>query len=451
MPRKPARAPLNVFLNNRHVGRLTRQSSGAIDFAYDPSWLGWEYAIPVSLSLPLRETRYLGDRVTAVFENLLPDSKPIRTRVAERVGAQGTDAFSLLSEIGRDCVGALQFMAVDALPPPTTAVDGTEVGEDEIAAIVANLARAPLGLDKEDDFRISVAGAQEKTALLRYQGKWLKPTGTTPTTHILKPQIGELPNGIDLSNSVENEFYCLKLLEAFGLPANDVEIATFGKTKVLVVTRFDRRWTRDGRLLRLPQEDCCQALSVAPSGKYESEGGPGIAAIANLLAGSDDPSGDRLAFFKAQLLFWLIGATDGHAKNFSIFLAPGGRFRTTPFYDVLSAQPSLDAHHIRRNQFKLAMAVGNSRKYRISEIHGRHFVEGGRAAGLPTQLIAQAIDDIRQGFDRAFAAVEALLPAHFPEAIHAAVLAGARDRVAGLATADGELGRVGASEPSRPG
>ncbi|WP_188053647.1 type II toxin-antitoxin system HipA family toxin [Sphingosinithalassobacter sp. CS137] len=451
MPRKAARAPLNVFLNNRHVGRLTRQSSGAIDFAYDPSWLGWENAIPVSLSLPLRENRYLGDRVTAVFENLLPDSKPIRTRVAERLGAQGTDAFSLLSEIGRDCVGALQFMAVDELPPPTTAVDGIEIGEDEIAGIVANLARAPLGLDREDDFRISVAGAQEKTALLRHEGKWLKPTGTTPTTHILKPQIGELPNGIDLSNSVENEFYCLKLMEVFGLAANEAEIATFGATKVLVVTRFDRRWTRDGRLLRLPQEDCCQALSVAPAGKYESEGGPGIAAIANLLAGSDDPSGDRLAFFKAQLLFWLIGATDGHAKNFSIFLAPGGRFRMTPFYDVLTAQPSLDAHQIRRNQFKLAMAVGNSRKYRIFDIHGRHFAETGRAAGLSTQLIGQAIDDIRQGFDRAFSAVEAVLPAHFPEAIHATVLSGARDRLARLATADGELGRGGSSEPARQG
>lgn len=441
MPRKPARAPLNVFLNNRHVGRLSRQSSGAIDFAYDPDWLAWEHAIPVSLSLPLRETRYLGDRVTAVFENLLPDSRAIRTRVAERVGAKGTDAFSLLSEIGRDCVGALQFAAVDDLPPPTTAIEGISVSEDEIAAIVANLARAPLGLDKDDDFRISLAGAQEKTALLRHEGKWLKPTGTTPTTHLLKPQIGELPNGIDLTNSVENEYYCLKLMEAFGLPANETEIAIFGATKVLIVTRFDRRWTRDGRLLRLPQEDACQALSIPPTNKYEGEGGPGITQIANLLAGSDDPLADRLAFFKAQLLFWLIGATDGHAKNFSIFLAPGGRFRMTPFYDVLTAQPSLDADQIRRNQFKLAMAVGNSRKYRIFDIHGRHFVETGRAAGLSVQLIRQAITEIREAFDEAFSNVERLLPPHFPEAIHVAVAAGARERLRQLGTADPELAR----------
>ncbi|HZV18302.1 MAG TPA: type II toxin-antitoxin system HipA family toxin [Sphingobium sp.] len=441
MSRRSARTPLNIFLNNRHVGRLTRQSSGAIDFAYDDSWLEWEHAIPVSLSLPLRKNRYLGDPVAAVFENLLPDSRAIRTRVAERVGAKGIDAYSLLSEIGRDCVGALQFMPIDDFPPPATEVEGTPIGEEEIAAMIANLARAPLGLGDDDDFRISIAGAQEKTALLHHEGKWLRPHGTTPTTHILKPQIGTLPNGIDLSDSVENEYYCLKLMAAFGFPTNEAEIATFGDSKVLVVTRFDRRWTKDGRLLRLPQEDSCQALSVAPTNKYENEGGPGIISIAKLLLGSDDPQADQLAFFKAQILFWLIGATDGHAKNFSIFLAPGGRYRLTPFYDVLTTQPSLDAHQIRRNQFKLAMSVGNSRRYRIFDIHGRHFVETGRAAGLSAQLIGQAIDEVREDFDHAFRDVEQHLPAHFPEAIHASVAVSAREKLRHLSTADAELGR----------
>lgn len=441
MARRSVRTPLNIFLNNRHVGRLTRQSSGAIDFTYEDSWLEWEHAIPVSLSLPLRKSRYLGDPVAAVFENLLPDSRPIRTRVAERVGAKGTDAFSLLSKIGRDCVGALQFMPVDDIPPPATKVEGTPIGEDQIAAMIANLARAPLGIGEDDDFRISIAGAQEKTALLHHEGKWLRPHGTTPTTHILKPQIGTLPNGIDLSNSVENEFYCLKLIGAFGLLTNEAEIATFGGSKVLVVTRFDRRWTNDGRLLRLPQEDSCQALSVTPTNKYENEGGPGIASIAKLLMGSDDPQADQLAFFKAQILFWLIGATDGHAKNFSIFLAPRSRYQLTPLYDILTAQPSLDTHQIRRNQFKLAMAIGNSRRYRIFDIHGRHFVETGRAAGLSIQLIGQAIDEVRASFDRAFNDVEHQLPVHFPEAIHASVVASARDRIRQLDTADAELKR----------
>jgi serine/threonine-protein kinase HipA len=435
MPRPRSRIPLNVFLNNRIVGRLIKQSSGAIEFVYDQSWLDWDNAIPVSLSLPLRDTRYLGDPVIAVFENLLPDSRPIRTRVAEQVGASGIDAYSLLAAIGRDCVGALQFLPDGMEADNSGAITGIPVSDNEIEAMIANLARAPLGLDDNDDFRISVAGAQEKTALLRNGGQWFKPIDTTPTTHLFKPQIGQLPNGIDLSHSVENEYYCLKLLEAFGLDVNKAEIVTFGKTKVLVIERFDRLWANDGRLLRLPQEDCCQALSVPPTQKYESEGGPGISAILNLLRGSDDPHRDQLAFIKSQILFWLIGATDGHGKNFSVFLTQGGRFRLTPFYDILSAQPSVDAHQIDRNRFKMAMAVGKNRKYRIHDIHGRHFVESGTNGGLSSQLVVQAIAEIVAAFDAAFAKVEQNLPHDFSEAIHISVRDAARIRVRSLATA----------------
>jgi len=431
-------APLLTFLNNRLVGRLSKQPSGAIEFAYDPEWLAWQSAMPVSLSLPLRETRYAGAPVAAVFENLLPDSAPIRTRVAERVGAAGTDAYSLLAAIGRDCVGALQFIpdddaaALDDLHPDD--IRGDRLTRGQIAEMIANLDRAPLGLGTaiDDEFRISVAGTQEKTALLRFDGKWMRPHGRTPTTHIFKPQIGQIQtaNGIvDLSDSVENEFYCLELLRAFGLKTNKAEIHMFGERKVLVVERFDRIWTRSGRLIRLPQEDCCQALGVPPTQKYQSERGPGIVAIAELLRGSDDPFGDQLAFFKSQILFWLIGATDGHAKNFSVFLRPGGRFRLTPFYDVLTAQPSLDARQIRRNAFKLAMSVGDSGKYRIMDIASRHFMETGRKARLPQGVMRQAFADIRELSATAFDRVEKRLPKGFPESIHASVSAAALARL----------------------
>ncbi|SDH76165.1 type II toxin-antitoxin system HipA family toxin [Roseospirillum parvum] len=432
MPRRRTRIPLNVYLNNRLVGRLNRESSGAIDFAYDLSWLEWEHALPVSLSLPLREDRYIGAPVAAVFENLLPDSDALRKRVAERVGATGTDAYSLLAAIGRDCVGALQFLP-DTLSPDdimqsTGKIEGEPVDEDDIGRILNNLARAPLGLDEDDAFRISVAGAQEKTALLHYEGRWLKPIGTTPTTHIFKPQIGQLPNGIDLSNSVENEFYCLQLMKAFGLPVNEARIESFAGKKVLVIERFDRRWARDGRLLRLPQEDCCQALSVPPTMKYQNQGGPGISAIVELLKGSDEPEADQLAFFKAQIIFWLIGATDGHAKNFSIFLTPGSRYRLTPFYDVLTAQPSLDDHQIQRKQMKLAMAIGDKNRYRIEDIMGRHFVQTGAKAGMAKRLTIQAICDISEAAENALKAVEAQLPKDFPAAIHESVSTAMRDR-----------------------
>ena len=241
MARRRKHAPLRVLLNNRLVGHLSKEPGGAIDFRYDDAWLAWENAIPVSL-LPLREDAYKGGPVVAVFENLLPDSNNLRQLLAAKVGADGTDAYSLLSRIGRDCVGALQFMPDDAGDIPNPAgIDGEVIGEEEIEILLKNLSRAPLGLDEDEEFRISVAGAQEKTALLWHGGKWLKPHGTTPTTHIFKTRIGTLQNGIDLSNSVENEYYCLQLLSAFGLPLNAAEIHTFGATKALVIERFDRQ------------------------------------------------------------------------------------------------------------------------------------------------------------------------------------------------------------------
>ncbi|MDF2096605.1 type II toxin-antitoxin system HipA family toxin [Aquibaculum arenosum] len=432
MARRRKHTPLRVYLNNRLVGHLNKESSGAIHFHYDESWLEWEQGFPVSLSLPLREDAYRGEAVAAVFENLLPDTESLRRRVAEKVGAGGTDAYSLLAAIGRDCVGALQFVADGIDTTDSTVIKGEPVDDAAIEKLLRNLMQAPLGLDSDDHFRISVAGAQEKTALLRYGDAWLKPRGTTPTTHLFKTQIGQLPNGIDLSNSVENEYYCLKLLAAFGLPVNAAEIQTFGETTVLVIERFDRHWTRNGRLLRMPQEDCCQALSVPPSRKYQNDQGPGLVDILDLLKGSDTPAEDQKLVLKAQILFWLIGATDGHAKNFSIFLRPGGSFSLTPFYDVLTAQPSLNAHQIERKQMKLAMSVGNNNHYRIDQIHGRHFVQTAERAGLPKALVREAVNEVRTQADNAIAQIESGLPANFPAYIHDSVSAGLRARLPGL-------------------
>jgi serine/threonine-protein kinase HipA len=421
MPRRARHEPLRVLLNNRLVGHLRKEASGAIEFRYDQGWLEWEHALPVSLSMPLREDAFRGQTVTAVFDNLLPDSDALRRRIADRVGAAGIDAWSLLAAIGRDCVGALQFLAGDE--GHDDGVSGEAIDGRTIERLLKGLAQAPLGLTRDDDFRISIAGAQEKTALLRHAGKWLRPHGTTATTHILKSQIGTLPNGIDLSNSVENEYYCLRLAAAFGLPVSNAAIMAFGKTTALVVERFDRRWTRDGRLLRVPQEDCCQALAVPPTRKYQSEGGPDLKAILNLLRGSDDPAADQAIVFKAQILFWLIGATDGHAGNFSIFLGPGGRYRLTPLYDILTAQPSLDAGQIRRRQMKLAMPAGTDRHYHIDEIVGRHFVQTAEAAGLPKTLIHQSIAAMADNAQAALATVERDLPRGFPGSIHDSVKA----------------------------
>lgn len=417
MARKKTHTPLDIFLNGRLVGQLNRKSSGAVDFTYAKNWLAWEHAIPVSRSLPLREDRYIGDPVTAVFENLLPDNDKIRRRLAERTGASGVDAFNLLSKIGRDCVGALQFLPEGEEPSDANVIEGKSVSEKEIAELIRGLEATPLGLNNDDDFRISIAGAQEKTALLFHDGRWQKPLGTTPTTHILKPAIGKLANGLDLSHSVENELLCLKLTAALGLDTANAEMQQFEDQKVLVVERFDRRWAKDGRLLRLPQEDFCQALSVPPTLKYESEGGPGILQCLTLLKESDLPRADQKFFLKTQIIFWMLHATDGHAKNFSVFLSPGGRFRMTPLYDVLSVRPSYAAHQIQQKQIRLAMAVGHKRYYRLNQIMPRHFSQTAKQAGLPDGLVETIFAELEDAVPTATERVSKDLPTDFPDEI----------------------------------
>jgi serine/threonine-protein kinase HipA len=429
MARRRTLIPLNIYLNSRLVGRLRRQTSGAIDFQYDPDWLSWEHALPVSLSLPLREDRYSGDPIIAVFDNLLPDNEPIRRRIAERVHADGYDAYSLLAKVGRDCVGALQFLPDGAEPGPAGMVEGRAVGLDYIAGKIGNLAATPLGVDEDEEFRISLAGAQEKTAFLYWKNKWHVPHGTTATTHILKPQIGKLPSGIDLSRSVENEYLCLKLSEAFGLPSAKVEMAEFKGHRVLVIERFDRLWTKDKRLLRLPQEDCCQALSVPPTRKYEADGGPGIRQVLDLLKGSDEPEADQRLFLRAQIVFWLLGATDGHAKNFSIFLRPGGRFRLTPLYDVMSAQPALDARQLRKNKMKLALAVGDKRHYVVDEVMPRHFVQTAAKSGIPESVVQGTFEELLEMEEEAVLKVLEELQPDFPEDLVRSIVEGLRRRL----------------------
>jgi len=434
MARKSTHVPLNVYLNGRPVGRLQREPSGAIDFQYDESWLNWESTFPVSLSLPLREDRYIGDPVIAVFDNLLPDNEDIRRRVAARTDADGIDPYSLLSAIGRDCVGALQFLPDGMDPGKAGEVNSEPISDDRIAKMLTNLASAPLGIGEDQEFRISIAGAQDKTALLRVEDTWHIPLGTTATTHILKPQIGQRDH-YDLRRSVENEHMCLEILGALGLPVAKTEIADFGKTRALVVERFDRQWAGDGRLLRVPQEDCCQALSFPPTRKYQSDGGPKLVDLFDLLKGSDDPAHDQLILLKAQIAFWLLGAIDGHAKNFSVFLHPGGGFELTPFYDVMSAQHLLDDKSLQRRAMKLAMSVGTNRHYRIDEIQPRHFEQTAKQAGLADGMVESALTQISDALPDAIATVSASLPERFPEELRDSIAKGALKRCGTIAAA----------------
>ena len=167
-----------ALLNGRLLGVLRLSGSGAISFTYDQDWLAWEYAMLISLSLLLCKEAHQGDPVIAYLENLLPDNQAIRERVAAWVRAGGTDAWHVLEKIGRDCVGALQFVSGEV--PEIGPLEGEPVSDARVADMLRNLASAPLGSEEEDDFPISIAGTQEKTALLHYEGAWVRPSGLPP-------------------------------------------------------------------------------------------------------------------------------------------------------------------------------------------------------------------------------------------------------------------------------
>ncbi len=414
---------LAVYQNLKHTGTLERSPSGAMFFQYAPSWLADKNAFAISLNLPLQEAEFKGAEVSAYFDNLLPDNLDVRNKVASRVQAESNKTFDLLHAIGHDCIGALQFMEEGSEAPGALKIQAESLSEKEIAAVIKNLGFFPLGMQEEEpEFRLSIAGAQEKTALLKWKGKWHRPLGATPTTHILKPAMGEMHNGIDLTTSVENEYLCLKIFELFGLSVPECEISEFGAEKCLVVERFDRKWLGADKLIRLPQEDFCQALGYFPTKKYESDAGPGIPEMMKVLDASDERDEDRKNFMRSQVLFYLMAATDGHAKNFSLFLSPNG-FKLTPFYDVMSIFPAIEKKQIAWQKGKLAMALGDSRHYKLKDISGRHFIETAKKVGMSKTVITEIIEEMKakvlSGFED-----EIKLPKKFPAFIFSSIVKG---------------------------
>jgi serine/threonine-protein kinase HipA len=292
------------------------------------------------------------------------------------------------------------------------------VDEAAIAGIIRGLTNAPLGAGIDPEFRISLAGAQEKTALLLQGDQWCAPIGATPSTHIFKLPMGLVGNmRADMSASVENEWLCLRLLRALGLPVATSGMGRFGRHKVLVVERFDRLAVAPADappwLARLPQEDFCQAIGIAGHLKYEPDGGPGLRAILRVLQASSHSQADVATFILAQLAFWLLAATDGHAKNFSIFLERGGRYRLTPLYDVLSVWPIIGdgPNQLPFRRAKLAMALrSRNTHYHLHEIQARHWRALARESGVAFSELIALVERLAD----ALAKVAGELPDTFP-------------------------------------
>ncbi|WP_413458761.1 type II toxin-antitoxin system HipA family toxin [Herbaspirillum huttiense] len=436
--RKPRE--LGLWMNGSFVGTWAITAQGD-SLHYDPQWVASPGGRPLSLSLPFKPGNppHRGEIVHHYFDNLLPDSKLIRERLARRYQAADTDAFALLAEAGRDCVGALQILPAGVVPSARPVIESRPLSDNEVAELLHQITEPlPMGLKDDEELRLSLAGAQEKTALLWYQQQWCLPHGSTPTTHILKLPMGVVGGlKLDLPHSVENEWLCSRILAAYGMPVATCEILRFGAQRVLSVERFDRRWSRDpvsGQtvLLRLPQEDLCQASGISPWRKYEADGGPGMKEIMALLGGAIDPVAARRYFFQAQVLFWMLWATDGHAKNFSLFLKPGGRYELTPLYDVLSVLPLIGEGPGKLSPHRAAMAMAvRSRNVhrRMKDILPRHWAALGAHFGIvaengegPLALLRE----LGEHTEKVIATVQADLPEGFPPKVAAAILKGLR-------------------------
>ena len=442
MGRRAKTQRLNIWMNGIPVGYWETGRQGE-HLSYFEDWLSSEQARPLSLSLPFLPGNavHRGDIVSHYFDNLLPDNDAIRRRLAQRYQTGGTDAFQLLQKLGRDCVGAIQLLPDDESPTDIYEIHGEEL---TVAAIAQRLRNIPLSQifgqhDARDDLRLSIAGAQEKTALLQREGKWLLPHGSTPTTHIFKLPLGLVGNmQADMRSSIENEWLCSKIMAAYGIPIANCEIAIFEEQKALIVERFDRIPSSDNSwIIRLPQEDMCQATGNSPLQKYQADGGPGITSIMEILLSSENAEHDRINFFKSQILFWLLAATDGHAKNFSIALQPGGAYRSTPIYDVLSAHPVIGKgkNKIATNKAKLAMAIrGSTNYYLIDKIHRRHWIAQGQQVGLGKTMLEHLIEEVADATDSVICTVSQLLPNDFPMDIAESIFDGLRKQSVRLST-----------------
>jgi serine/threonine-protein kinase HipA len=356
---------LIVLLGGIESGRVIQDRHGRLRFVYADSWRNSPTAYPLSLSMPLQAAEHGSARIESYLWGLLPDNSAILQRWATRFKVSARNAFALISHVGEDCAGAVQIVRlerIDALAEGT--LPSVEwLTEVDVAERLRTLRSDPSAWRAPRDVgQFSLAGAQPKTALLFDEGRWGVPSGRTPTTHILKPPAGTF------EGFAENEHFCLELASALGLPTAHSRVMRFGEEIAIVIERYDRARTATG-WTRIHQEDLCQAMGTPPAKKYQSDGGPGARSIVELLKlHSSSPDEDTETFLTALGLTWLLAATDGHAKNYSILTAAGGRVRLAPLYDIASVLPYAQ---FDLNRVKLAMKIGD--KYRLRDIGRREW------------------------------------------------------------------------------
>lgn len=359
------KAELIAFAEGLAMGTVTNAKGGVLTFVYSKEWLQSPRAYPLSVSMPLSDEGHGHRKIQPFLWGLLPDNEIVLGQWARRYHVSPRNIFGLISHVGEDCAGAVQFVRPERLaavqrdaPVEIQWLDESGVAE-RLRALRQDQSAWRIA---RDTGQFSLAGAQPKTALLLEKGRWGVPAGRIPTTHILKPPTGEF------DGHAENEHFCLELARAFQLPVANSQVRKFNDEIAIVIERYDRIRT-DSNIRRVHQEDTCQALGLPPTQKYQADGGPGVRAIAELLSNaSTTPQEDQKTFVNAIAFNWFIGGTDAHAKNYALLLGAGPRIRLAPLYDLGSALPYPGMRPIG---LKLAMKIGG--EYGLRNIAARQW------------------------------------------------------------------------------
>jgi serine/threonine-protein kinase HipA len=375
-----------VIADRSIVGRISR-AGNRLTFRYEDEWRNSPKAFPVSLSMPLVVSEHSHKAVDAFLWGLLPDNNQVLEQWGKRFHVSPRNAFKLISHVGEDCAGAVQFVAPERIDKLLESPDETTVtwlsGEDLGQRIRLLLENHGITRTGTDTGQFSLAGAQPKTALYRdpATGRWGVPEGRTPTTHILKPSAEHF------DGYAENEHFCLCLAREMGLKAAASTVIHADGQPVIVIDRYDRL-VRNGHFVRIHQEDFCQALAILPDLKYQNDGGPSAKAIAGVLKdSSSEVMTDLWRFAEALAFNWLIAGTDAHAKNYSLLLAARAQVRLAPLYDLASSLPY--PAEVNPHKAKLAMKIGS--KYKIKDVVGRHWSACARELGLPPAELLERI------------------------------------------------------------
>ncbi len=351
---------LTVYLYSTKAGILERDGR-RLTFSYSDDYLALPGASPISRLLPLASTVYGGEATRGFFSNLLPEGA-VLTQVARQIGISQENVFGLLEALGGDCAGAISVSASEILPEPTGSY--RPVTEQELSDDLDKLPSHPF-LAGEEGVRLSLAGAQNKLPVFFDGSSYYIPEGANPSSHILKTAI------VQLDNTVINETFCMTLAARVGLTVPAVQVVTIGGKQVFMVERYDRKQSASGNIVRLHQEDFCQALGIPPELKYEKEGGPGFSDCFRLVEEwSDEPLLDAGNLLNWAIFNFIIGNADAHGKNLSS-LYNKGLVRVAPFYDLICTA----VYKRLNNKFAMKMGGQSDARYLPQDTLGNFAAE----------------------------------------------------------------------------